>query len=385
MWDYGVANIAPSSTVTASSRSNLAGTVVDGNNTGKGWDDWVSGGNFPKSSWLAFSWTSAQTAQEVAVHTFRDGGATWPSTVGVQYKDAAGAWVDTEVSATLDQSSEEAPSVSLDVSSLPATTGIRLQLQTETNTWQAISEVQILGTPQAQGNVCTLPGSTTAASFYQTEWQTLPSKNACDGNTSTAWLTWRGSGEYPDTESFTLTPGTAYDVSAVTFTNTEGSPQSVHVTYRGTDGLWHDAAEPTAVASNGTQTKVEFAPVTATAVRLTFATTGTFLKIPEIAVAGTLATDPAAGPSIESSAATRCVAGKAYVASSVKNTGTGSVAVEVTSAYGEKSFATVQPGATVSVAQNSRQSAIAAGTVTVTATAGGVTTQSAPYAATTCG
>ena len=386
VWDYGVADVAPGATVTASSRQDLARTVVDRNVKGKGWDDWVGGGVFPRDSWLAFDWASAQRLQKILVHTYRDGTASWPSTVAVQYK-ANGAWVDTQVSATLDQTATTAPVATLDVSGLPATTGIRLQLHTETNVWQSISEVQIQGAAAQGGNVCRVPGASVSATFSQTEWETFPATNACDGSASTPWSTWAGSLASRTAVDFTLATGTAYEVSSVAFTNTEGSPTTVSVAYRGIDGRWHDTtAKAVAIAANGTQTSADFTPVVATAVRLTFATPATYLKIPEIQVTGTLAAAPAAAAPVEASVATRCVAGKVTVVASVTNTDAAPLAIGITSPFGSKSFATVAPGKTVSAAFSTRLAQTAAGSLEVTATGSGApATTRVAYAAKSCG
>ncbi len=149
---YGEHNLARTATVTASSRQNLAATTKDGS-LGKGWDDWVSGGQHPRSSWLAYTWSEPRTPREVVVHAYADGPtATWPSRVAVRYRDLDGAWVATSVAADVAQDpAAGAPVVHLDVTSLPPTTGLRLDLTTETSTWQSIAEVRILGLAPASG------------------------------------------------------------------------------------------------------------------------------------------------------------------------------------------------------------------------------------------
>jgi hypothetical protein len=72
---------------------------------------------------------------------------------------------------------------------------------------------------------------------------------------------------------------------------------------------------------------------------------------------------------IESSASTRMMAGKAYVSVSAVNRSAVPAEVEIVTAYGRKTFSSVQPGKTVSVAFSSRKSSIPAGTATVTARA----------------
>ncbi|WP_345801392.1 glycoside hydrolase family 43 protein [Microbacterium sp. AZCO] len=385
VWDYGVANIAPAATVTASSRSDLARTVVDLNVKGKGWDDWLSGGVYPKNSWLAFDWTSAQRPRTVVVHTYRDGTASWPSTVKVQYK-ANGAWVDTQVSATLDQTVTVAPVATLDASSLPATTGIRVQLQTATNVWQSISEVQIWGDASQGGNVCRVPGASVSATFSQTDYSVFPATNACDGSTTTPWSTWASAGG-PSSVGFTLATGTAYQVSGFSFTNSEGSPKTVSASYRGVDGVWRDTtAQAVPVAPAGAQTSASFTPVVATAVRLTFATPSTYLKIPEISVTGTLAAAPPALPVVESSVEQRCVAGKVVLAVTVANVDDAPLAIDVASSYGAKSFTAVPPGRTVSVALSTKQAQLTAGSVQITADDGaGKAVSPVAYPAKSCG
>jgi hypothetical protein len=143
---YGLFNIAPAASVGASSRTNLATTTNDGS-TAKGWDDWAANSAYPLSSWLSYTWNEPRTLASVTVHAYKDGStATWPSQVAVQYRNGAGQWVDTAVAATVEQNNASpAPVIELDVSPLPATTAIRLNLTTQTRTWQSISEVEVYG------------------------------------------------------------------------------------------------------------------------------------------------------------------------------------------------------------------------------------------------
>ncbi|HMR49859.1 MAG TPA: family 43 glycosylhydrolase [Arachnia sp.] len=392
VWEYGVVNLATTSTVTVSSRSSLAPTLIDQNVKGKGWDDWVSGGNYPRNSWLAFDWSSNQRPQSVVVHTYRDGGATWPSSVRVEYKDAGGSWVDSGVTATFDPAAEAAPTAKLDVSGVPVTRGIRLQLQKDNAGWQSVSEVQIFGQPQelVSGNVCRAAGATVSASFHQTEWDVYPATNACDGNNSTPWSTWAGGNNYRDEVTFTLSVGTVYDVSSVSFTNTEGTPQSVSVEYRGVDGIWRaTTAQAVPIAPSGTQTVAAFDSVEATGIRLIFATQGTYLKIPEIVVTGTLAEPPAANLDLTATAVTRCVAGKVVVALTVKADPAHAVTFSANGTYGTAAFGPIAAGASTSKAFSSRAVSVAGGEISVVGTAvddASLTqTLSAAYPATTCG
>ncbi len=288
VWDYGQVNLAPSSAVTASSRGSLAGTVVDGDVSGKGWDDWASGG-YPLDSSLTFTWPAPQASDAVVVHTYNDGGATWPSTVTVEYQGSDGSWVTSDITTDVSQdASAKAPVVSLDTSGLPATKAMRLHLVTATNTWQSISEVEIWGEPGTT-NLCRGAGATVTASFHQTEYSTLPAANACDGSTSTVWSTWSSKNKQ-DQVTFTVETPTPYGVQGLSFTNTEGTVTGVSVDYRDIDGAWHPtSAQGVAPAANGQLTEVAFDAVTATGIRLTFTTPGSYLKIPELSI-------PATGP-----------------------------------------------------------------------------------------
>ncbi|MET4156988.1 family 43 glycosylhydrolase [Agromyces sp. PvR057] len=142
---YGEFNIAPQSTVTVSSRPELASALTDGSNA-KGWDDWSSTGTHPKSSWLAFAWNEPRVLDRLVLNTYKDGTASWPSKVGVSYRDPSGTWVDGRVSVDVAQdASGPAPVVELDLSSLPVVSQLRVDLRTTVNVWQAVTEVEIQG------------------------------------------------------------------------------------------------------------------------------------------------------------------------------------------------------------------------------------------------
>ena len=281
----GIANIAPEATVSASSRNNLVGTIVDGNPTGKGWDDWTGNG-YPRDSWLAFDWGVTRTFDSIVVHTYKDGPtATWPSRIQAQYRDGSGSWVDTELGATLSQdAAQSAPVAVIDARSLPAASALRLRLTSEANTWQSIAEVGIWGDASIP-NVCRGGDATVSASFHQTKWATMPGGNACDGKQNTQWSTWTDAG-FQDAATFTVETREIHRLDRVTFTNIEGTIAGLSAEYRTPSGEWLPVV-PTGDAPavvNGTETTLSFTKVLATGLRLTFATPGSYLKIPEIVV-----------------------------------------------------------------------------------------------------
>jgi len=281
----GIADIAPEATVSASSRNDLVATIVDGNNTGKGWDDWTGNG-YPRDSWLQFDWGVDRTFDSVVVHTYKDGPtATWPSRIQVQYRDAAGAWVDTEVTATLAQdAASAAPVAVIDARSLPASSALRLRLTSEANTWQSIAEVDIWGNAQA-ANVCRGGDATVTASFHQTKYANMPAGNACDGRPNTQWSTWTDAG-FQDSATFTLETSEIHRLNEVRFTTIEGTVAGVSAEYRAPSGEWMPVTltGDAPVVTNDVETTLSFEKVLATGLRLTFSTPGSYLKVPEIVV-----------------------------------------------------------------------------------------------------
>ncbi len=92
------------------------------------------------------------------------------------------------------------------------------------------------------------------------------------------------------------------------------------------------------------------------------------------------------GPDVTAVADARCMAGKIVLTIRATNAGTSAATITVTSAWGSKTHTAVAPGATVSSTSPVRASAVAAGTVDLTATdAEGSRASTAPFAAARCG
>ncbi|MGU3645381.1 LamG-like jellyroll fold domain-containing protein [Microbacterium sp. C23T] len=84
--------------------------------------------------------------------------------------------------------------------------------------------------------------------------------------------------------------------------------------------------------------------------------------------------------------ATRCVAGKVVLTVTTANDGGAPVALAITTPYGSKTVAAVQPGKSTSAAFTTRLAAIPTGSVAVTVSAGSTTAEkSATFAAASCG
>jgi len=207
--------------------------------------------------------------------------------------------------------------------------------------------------------LCGADGTTVAASFHQTDWETMPAEQACDGDASTSWSTWASS-TTKDEVTFTVEPAAAHVVDQVAFTNIEGTIARFGVEYRDAAGAWHaTTAQAVAPAANGTRTAVALEPVWASAVRLTFATPGSYLKIPELTV-------DAPATRVEPVVSARCVGqGRAQLVTTVRNATDRTADVEVGTAFGSRTVRDVAPGGSGSAAVSTRERGVPAGTVTV--------------------
>ncbi len=149
-------------------------------------------------------------------------------------------------------------------------------------------------------------------------------------------------------------------------------PESWKAQYRDAAGAWVDvvAASAYGVAVDTFNT-VTFEPVTTTGLRLVLDAKGTTegqgsLGIKEwqvFEVAGA-----SAQFDVETTIANRCVAGKSTLVATVTNNGDEPVKVVLTSAYGSKTFAVIQPGAKASAAFTTRVKNVPAGSFGVAVT-----------------
>jgi hypothetical protein len=137
---------------------------------------------------------------------------------------------------------------------------------------------------------------------------------------------------------------------------------------------WRDV---TGAAGYGTSTTafntVTFDPVTTPRVRATIQANGNGTTFSAVAVTEwrVVADDPGTGPAVPVTVtvAPRCLAGKAYVATQARNDHDAPVTIAMETAYGERTFANVAPGANAYQSFATRAASVAAGSVTVRATA----------------
>jgi hypothetical protein len=158
---------------------------------------------------------------------------------------------------------------------------------------------------------------------------------------------------------------------------------------------WRDVPGASAYGTSTTEfNNVTFDAVTTPRVRATIQANGNGTTWSAVAVTEwrVFADDPGTQPAevpVTVTAQSRCLAGRAYVAVQVRNDHDTPVAVEVETAYGERSFPSVAPGANAYQSFATRAASAAAGSVTVraTGTVGGktvTTVYTADYAGLTC-
>lgn len=149
-------------------------------------------------------------------------------------------------------------------------------------------------------------------------------------------------------------------------------PESWKAQYRDGAGAWVDVVATSAYGvAVDTFNTVTFEPVTTTGLRLVLDAKGTTegqgsLGIKEwqvFEVAGA-----AAKFDVETTVANRCIAGKSTLVATVTNNGDEPVKVALTSAYGSKTFAVIQPGAKASAAFTTRVKNVPAGSFGVAVT-----------------
>lgn len=260
-----------------------AANACDGD-TSTPWSTWASEGQRPDQATFTASFTRPWSVERVAFTNNEgtiDGGT-------IEYRDPAdGQWRD--VTPATFGAATTGESQQVDIDPVDAT-GLRVTFDTN-GSYLKIGEIAVLGTevPPAQPvNVCVAPGTTVSASTHQTQYETLPPAQACDGDTSTMWGTWASQATRPAEVSFTAEFASAWEVDTVEFTNTEGQIDDVGVEYLDpADDTWR-AAEPAqfGVVTNGEPSVLEFAPVDAAGMRLTFEVNGSWLEIPEIEMMG---------------------------------------------------------------------------------------------------
>ena len=149
-------------------------------------------------------------------------------------------------------------------------------------------------------------------------------------------------------------------------------PEEWKAQYRNAAGEWADVVptSPYGVAVDTFNT-VTFEPVTTTGLRLVLNAKGTVEGQGSVGIKEWQVHEAAGTPEsfeVDVTVADRCVAGKVILVPTIVNNGDAPVKVAVSSPYGSKTFATLQPGAKASAAFTTRLKDVPAGALQVAVT-----------------
>lgn len=316
-------NVAPQSrpSATFTESGYPVERTINGQTGDKGWSNWRSNGSNAQDT-LTYALAGTETLQRVSVQFYRDGRASWADTLRVDHRTAGGTWVQGALQ-TVPTPATAAPKVEVALNGATADE-VRVVLNAKSGSYMVVSEVEILASAPSPAGIADLARLTVGPSAVE--------------------------GFDPARTDYAVT--SAGDVWPVL--NAQAVDQDAVVRI----------VQPADAAGVGT-------------VRVT-APDGT-----ERTYTVTVTRTPAA--TVTGTAATRCVAGKAVVVTTVQNTGTTRADVKVETRYGVKSLGALEPGARVSSSFTTRQASVPAGTATITATVGGTpSTSTVAVPAATC-
>ncbi|WP_081709904.1 family 20 glycosylhydrolase [Arthrobacter sp. 35W] len=263
----------------------------------------------------------------------------------------------------------------------------------------------------AAGHGLSKTGWSITATSEETSQDSNAANNAIDNNPYTMWHSQYTGITASLPQSLTIDTGTAHELSAARYlprqsggTNGRIKDYRVETSTNGT--TWTVSAAgtfPGTPASTGTTTEwseqlIPFTQsTTARYVRFTalseYGTSNAFSAVAEFDLFTDLPELPAlptAGPTVEASVTSRCVGGKAILTVRALNTHDAATAIELTTPYGTKTFASIDSGKNALHAFTTRVADLPRGQVTVksSATVDGqprTTTLTAAYEALTCG
>lgn len=300
-------NVAPASTATATfteSASYGVDRTKNGITNDKGWSNWRSGTK-NTSDTLTFRLAGAERVEHVKIHFFKDGSSTsWAQTLRVEHRSSSGSWNPTATIAVPTPTDGSAPVVDVPVGGAQADE-IRVVMAAYPATHMIVSEVEIFAASAGTADV---------ADLAQITADGIP----LDGfgrDRVEYQVTWAGEtlpvvravGVDRDATVSVLQPADGEGVARITVTAPSGSTKVYTVTF------------------------VSPAPLTA-----------------------------------QTSAVTRCVAGKTQLVVSIENTSTVPLSVTVATPYGSKTVAGLAAGKRTSAAFSTRQPTIPAGSAIVT-------------------
>ncbi|PZG02975.1 hypothetical protein C1I99_00185 [Micromonospora deserti] len=141
------AGVRATATYTESGYS--ADRLHDGVTAQKAWSNWRSGTKNSTDT-LTFLLPAARGIADVRVHFHRDADAdTYARSVRAEVRDATGAWVRASDEVTV-PAGAPAPVVTVPLSAVPTTDGVRLVLTARPGLWMTVGEVQLLAPTPGQ-------------------------------------------------------------------------------------------------------------------------------------------------------------------------------------------------------------------------------------------
>ncbi len=300
-------NVAPTSTASATfteSSSYSVDRTKNGVTTDKGWSNWKSGTKNTQDT-LTYTLAKSSTMQSAKLYFYKDGSSnSWPSALSVEYRTGTGSWTSLGTVQVPVPADGTAPVVEVPMNGVQAD-AVRVVLTARDATHMIVSEVELYASAAGESTVDTLAAITLDGA---------PLAGFAPGITSYQ-VPFAG-------ETFPTLRAVATDRDA-----------TVAVTQADADG----EAGITVTAPSG-------------AVR-TYTLSFTDAVEPDISAAV--------------STTVRCVAGKAQLVLSIANTGDVATDATVTTPYGTKTVAGLEPGERTSIAQATRLASFPAGAVQV--------------------
>ncbi|HWJ83819.1 MAG TPA: Ig-like domain repeat protein, partial [Cellulomonas sp.] len=155
----GVTNVALTSTPTATfTESGYPATrTINGDQTDKGWSNWVSGTKDATDT-LTYVLKNEGILDEARLYFYKDGTSlTWPTTITTEYRDAGtGLWTALPTTTTLtDSTTAPAPVATIDLGGVSAN-AVRFVLTARAATHMVLSETEIDAVAPARSSVSSL-------------------------------------------------------------------------------------------------------------------------------------------------------------------------------------------------------------------------------------
>lgn len=146
----GVTNVATASGATVSATYTESGysaaALRNGTTAEKAWSNWRSGTK-NTSDTITVELGTSRNVRSVRVYSWRDGSnQSWPQTVKVQARNAAGTWVDVSSAVSVDGSGSAQPVTDVAITAT-TTTAVRVVLTPFANSYVTLGEIQVYAAP----------------------------------------------------------------------------------------------------------------------------------------------------------------------------------------------------------------------------------------------